>query len=76
MLTIFGHRDRPMAHATCSKKRQESTSLRSSPTREEGNQKGLWRRLEDKWNRARPYVERLNGTAVPLRNQSIDRRMS
>lgn len=26
-------------------------------------------KLDDKWNKLRPYIERLNGTIVPLQSQ-------
>jgi len=29
-------------------------------------------KLDDKWNKCRPYIERINGTIVPLRSRSLD----
>lgn len=65
---------RPMAHATCLRRRPENTSPIRSPTREKENP-GMWKKLGDKWNRCRPYVERLNGTAMPLKHQGVEERV-
>jgi hypothetical protein len=29
-------------------------------------------KLDEKWNKCRPYLERINGTIVPLRSRSIE----
>ena len=34
-----------------------------------GGLKQKWSKLDDKWNKCRPYVERINGTIVPLRSR-------
>ena len=31
--------------------------------------KQKWNKLDEKWNKCRPYVERMNGTIVPLRSR-------
>ncbi|KAG9380379.1 hypothetical protein PtrSN002B_002706 [Pyrenophora tritici-repentis] len=31
--------------------------------------KEKWSKLDEKWNKCRPYVERINGTIVPLRSR-------
>jgi len=42
------------------------------PAAETGKRSGLkqkWSKLDDKWSKCRPYVERINGTIVPLRSR-------
>jgi hypothetical protein len=70
---------RPMAHVACSKKQRARTSLTRSPTKPPSTTstshttvKEKMHKLDDTWNKCRPYLERVNGTIVPLRSQSVD----
>jgi hypothetical protein len=63
---------RPMAHVACSKRQRERMSPIRSPTKSGTTVKEKMHKLDETWNRCRPYLERVNGTIVPLRNQSVD----
>ncbi|KAJ4365540.1 hypothetical protein N0V83_008159 [Neocucurbitaria cava] len=36
-----------------------------------GGLKARWHRLDEKWQRCRPYIERMNGTMEPLEHQGL-----
>jgi hypothetical protein len=61
-----------MALVTCSKKQPARTSPTRSPTKTSLTFKERMHKLDDKWNKCRPYLERLNGTIVPLNSRSLD----
>jgi len=61
-----------MALVTCSKKQPARTSPTKSPTKRTSTLKETMHKLDDKWNKCRPYIERINGTIVPLRSRSLD----
>ncbi|RAR09543.1 hypothetical protein DDE82_001659 [Stemphylium lycopersici] len=61
--------NRPMALVTCSKKQRAKTCPTKSPTKSDTTWKTRMHKLDDKWNKLRPYIERLNGTIVPLQSQ-------
>ena len=68
-----------MAHAACLKKQPARTSPIRSPTSRNLNKsndhdhglKDALHKLDAKWQRCRPYVERINGTIVPLEHQGL-----
>jgi hypothetical protein len=76
-----------MAHATCLRRRPARTSpinsqtehdesLACTSTSKNGGWKDKMHKLDDKWRKVRPYVERLNGTIVPLRSVEEQERES
>jgi len=80
--------NRPMACAALSKKQQGKTSQIKSQTRDSPpptlakeetapsshHLRERLHSLSEKWDRVRPYVERINGTIVPLTPQGVDGR--
>lgn len=48
-------------------------TLTPTPTNKSsgGGWKEKMHKLDDKWSKVRPYVERLNGTIVPLKSQEV-----
>ena len=61
--------NRPMALVTCSKKQRAKTCPTKSQTKSNTTLKDRMHKLDVKWNKLRPYIERLNGTIVPLQSQ-------
>ena len=73
--------NRRMARVTCLKRRQARMCPKSSPTEHQDatapkttGWKDKMHKLDDKWNKFRPYVERLNGTIVPLQSHEEQER--
>lgn len=58
-----------MALVTCSKKQRAKTCPTKSQTKSNTTLKDRMHKLDVKWNKLRPYIERLNGTIVPLQSQ-------
>ncbi|KNG52649.1 hypothetical protein TW65_00070 [Stemphylium lycopersici] len=54
---------------TNEKIQRAKTCPTKSPTKSDTTWKTRMHKLDDKWNKLRPYIERLNGTIVPLQSQ-------